>query len=184
MQTPVTERFGHVVSAVEAEILADLMAVDSRIDGINYLYGHPIAIIKKLATMEKLQATQALKFPLVALLQDFPERMSKGIVTARVTILVVTRTKADLTTPERYANNIKPILYPIVEGIERHLVKSAWFYNATVDCDKVDHPFYGKDGLYGPYSDIATDLLDAVSMRNLSLNVPAASCRPYALKNF
>lgn len=188
-QTPIATRFGHVVTATQAAILADLQAIDPLIEHIHYQYGHPLSIINTLTEMDNsTRAFQFKKYPLVALFMDFPEDTPvapNGLTTATVQIVIATQTIEDKTPSQRYATSFSQILYPIYEELMRQLAKSPWFFNPTVSRTKTDRPFWGKEGLYGNYSGVANDFLDAVETKSMKLIVPTGSpCSPYELKNF
>jgi hypothetical protein len=191
IETAIVEAFGHVVQATEEEILSYLQGVDNTISGLHYEYGHPLTIINKLAQMETSQAQQREKYPLVALFMDFPEEQPRTVGAlrkAKSQVIIATRTIKDRTVEQRYATAFNTILTPIYEELCRQLAKSAYFFHSAVPAhQKIDRPFWGKEGLYGNYTGVATDYLDCIEIRNVEL-VPgrkrACAASPAPFKNF
>lgn len=178
--TPIVEMFGNVVTAAESAILPYLKTINPKIVQLHYEHGHPQEIVGTLAEMSQTQAFQAKKYPLVALFQDFPEPVSGKpgeLAKARVTVVITTQTQPGLKAAERYAVNFKSILYPIYKELMWQLANSAYFFHSTVPRhDKIDRPFWGKEGLYGNIASVATDELDCIELRNLELTIPPAAC--------
>lgn len=181
-QTPIVELFGRVVTATEAVILPYLQTVDPEIQQLHYLYGNPIEIRNRLINMDKVQAYQMLKYPLVAFYMDFEETPAQQVgqrKTARGQVVIFNSSPRDAIAPDRYQVNIKPILYPIYEELLRQLTLTSWFANAFQPPHrKIDHPYWGERALNGDSTENKlTDIIDAVELRGLELQLhQTATC--------
>jgi hypothetical protein len=165
--------FGDIVSDVRSDTTkpAGLDALAPYYD-----YGHPLDIVNKL----KQKDTSSLKFnkfPFIALLMDFRETMGEDMtVRARTTdlsIVVVTNTKPELFTSERYDLNFRTTLYPLYDLLIKHITKSKYFKTGPglVAHDKIDRPYWGRQGLYGNEGNIFNDYIDAIEIENLELSL-------------
>lgn len=178
MRTPVVTSFGHVVEATKTAL---------SLSTLHYEHGRPLEIINTLSNMSKTQSNMAIKYPLIALFQDFQEeqpRKAGDPIKARVQVVIATQGKTDMKAAARYNATFTNVLIPIYEELVRQIQKSAYFFNATVPHTRIDHPYWGKEGLYGNTGNIFDDALDCIELRGLELIVPSVSCQPYALKNF
>lgn len=189
VSTPIVDLFRSVVLATEAAILPYLKTVDPLIEHLHYEHGHPQEIVNTLISMTQTQEWQMKKYPMVALFQDFggvtPDTPT-GIATVRVNIIICTKAAMDAKASDRYATTFNPILHPIYRELLRQLSITSFFRGtAPVRHEPIDHPFYGKDGLYGTIANMAaTDALDCVEMRNTELRLqPARQCVG-SFKNF
>lgn len=169
----VVDEFGSFVSKTSTALLAQLQTIDSNIQGVHYLYGHPKEIIQRLA--EKKGEFRFQKYPLVALFQDFKEitGKEKGIkCEVKLNLIICHQTDQKYTSDERYVKNFKPILYPIYHELLLQIRKSGRVMIASenqIDHIKIDRVFWGKEGLGGVKENVFDDLLDAIEIKDLSL---------------
>lgn len=149
---------------------------------IEYIYGpweDIEASLIEIAASYGLEGGSAnIGFPLIALVQDFPEtREGNGGYYADVNIpllLIATLTDNAYKAPKRYELSFKPILYPIYQLLLEEIAKNGNFI--VGDPDKIDHIKW--DRLYYGKKTIGTalnDYIDAIELNNLKLTV-AQSC--------
>jgi hypothetical protein len=137
--------------------------------GPYYLFGHPLDIVNVLAEKNKGGIYQYQKYPLIALFQDFEEDIINEGTQASLNIIIANRTKPTYHADERYKLNFEPVLYPILEQFERALQVSRHVALASVDYNKTDRLYWGKNGLYGNTGNIFNDHIDAIEINNLQL---------------
>ncbi len=175
----VVDEIGTVINAVSAQLLAELKAYDSRIEAVNYLYGHPLEIIETLKQRDESDGFRFKKYPLVALFQDFPEQHGEIGIDSEVTLhLVIARaTQPDYKASERYTENFKPVLYPIYFEFLRQLTLSGRFMTygtSRISHTKIDRVFWGRafEGDANPFN----DWLDCIEIKDLKLKINLKNC--------
>lgn len=192
-QTPEVEVWAAIVQRVEDKLLSYLQDVSNKIRRIHYLHGSEQEIVNTLVNMNMPQSQQLQKYPLIALVQDFGEDAGRDATSEGVfrpkKILICNQTPETGKAASRYTNNFKPILYPIYEELLRQLAAEPHYLTGsarTIRHSKWDHPFYGREGLYGNISNAATDCLDCMELRNLELIKRRSYCvsTNQPLKNF
>lgn len=148
---------------------------------INYIYGHPLEVIETLKDMTSDMSYSAVKYPLIALFTDFPERKGEEGIESEVTlnIIIATRTNNNLTAPDRYANTFKPVLYPIYKEFLYKIFKSQKFTvnsETTIPHTKTDRLYWGRTGLYGNTGNLFNDFIDAIEIENMTLKLKQKIC--------
>lgn len=188
---PIVEMFEGVVAKVQAKQLAYLQTVNSRIQQVHCAYGSELEIINTLVNMNSPQSQQFLKYPLIALIQDFNEEKGRDFTTGGSfrpkKILICNQTPLDSKSKGRYEINFKPILQPLYLELLRQFVAHPGFITRSVwsiSHTKIDHPFFGKEGLYGNIKNEGTDCLDCIEIRNLELPLRKQYCETTPTKNF
>ncbi len=79
----VVDVFREIVTAVENEVLTTIQTNETsalgstKIETINYQKGHSKELIQTLMEMDRDQASNKLKYPLIWLVQDFTERRGR-----------------------------------------------------------------------------------------------------------
>lgn len=165
-----------VVQAVSDKLTVQLKESQSVIEGVWYMFGHPLEIMQRLAAKDKSGTFAFKKYPLVILVTDFAE--TKGNLEyasqAQVTILVVHSTTADRIADDRKEIVFKPILHPIVDELMRQIEASEYFldYDADqIERTETDRYYWGKAAFAGNTGNYFNDLLDAVEIQvTLRLN--------------
>lgn len=192
---PVPRLIADVVTAVSAKVLAKIQAaelsqrrvtqpdsVTSNIVGINYQFGHLKEIVATMKEYEADPDSRDKKYPLVALLLDFPiTRGNSGGYLGEVTLqlIIAYATEPDLKADERYTNNFEPILLPIYYEFMEQLEASPVFVTQSVNKIRhmqTDHPYYGKNGLSDTSDNVFADCIDAVEISNLQLTINFSNC--------
>lgn len=171
----IVDVIGDIVAKVQTEKLAQLQAYDPNIQGVHYEYGPGKEILETLKQKET-PAFRMKKYPLVALLMDFPENRNPqtGIYAAtELTIIICYHTIPAYKTAERYEKSFKPVLYPIYMSFIDNLKTSAisMIKNAEIPHEKIDRPYYGRDN-----KNVGNDFLDAIEISGLKLNLYDPNC--------
>ena len=148
---------------------------------IYFMHGHILEIIQELKKLSEDKASKAMRYPLVALLRDFPETKGQeiGIYSeARFTLMIVTRTEPTYSSEKRKAISFIPILYPIWEALEKQLLWSPQIHQSGIGLDytQVDHYFWGREGIYGSDGNIFNDWIDCIEIRDLNLKIKQPNC--------
>jgi hypothetical protein len=143
-----------------------------------YDYGHGLDIVNKLSQKDRSTTEKFNKFPLIALIQPFTEPngddMTVRSSTNDMNIVIVQNTKPEIHPDERYDLNFRTILYPLYDLLMKHIVKSGYFKDVEeglVVHDKVDRPYWGREGLYGGEANMLNDAVDAITIENLQLDL-------------
>lgn len=156
---------------------AIVQKVSDKIGYVAYQHGHLLEIVNNLTEMTQTPDTSQLKYPLVALLQDFDEEKGKGEGTdssVKLWLIIATLTDNSLKAPERYQQSFKPVLYPIYEELLKQIGKSGFFKETNPDLIKhikTDRLFWGRNGLLGKQSNVFNDFIDCIEIRDLKLSV-------------
>ncbi|QES88861.1 hypothetical protein [Rhizosphaericola mali] len=144
---------------------------------INFLHGHPEEIQDTLIEMTKafaMDPTQPNKYPLIAVYQDFPEKLgSESAVITKATlpmIVIACLTDNKYKAPKRMEVNFKPLLYPIYEEFIKQLKKSSAIlpneYNEILHT-KIDRLYWGTNTA----GKTLNDYVDAIEIMNMELRV-------------
>lgn len=172
---PIVDIFRDIVADVSTQVLPTLQAVNPQITGVHYEHGHLLEVNNTLTNKEKSNTERFNKYPLIVLLQDFPEvstRQGHSEITLR--LIIAASTKSDIKASERYERTFSPILMPIYEQL---LDSIRWSSNFFWDGDltspphtKIDRPFKGIAVENGNVRYSMNDKLDAIEIDNLQLN--------------
>lgn len=167
-----------VVEKVSAKMISQFPG------GITFLHGHPIEIIETLNQYNADPVYKDKKYPLIALFQDFRERMNTDVgiyADVSLNIIIANFTLNTYKAPERYDNNFNPILYPIYETLLKEITRSGYFmgYADNISHDKFDRLYWGRDGLYGKEGNIFSDFIDAIEIQNLNLLIDQKICKTW-----
>ncbi len=149
---------------------------------VYYMHGHPLEVCDRLTKMTSGAISQAKKYPLVALFQDFDEdRGTDGTIytEAKLHMIIAAMTSPKYTAAERYTKNFKPVLYPVYDELLYQLM----LHPDTLVTDarqikhtKTDRLFWGKNGLFGNESNIFNDFIDCIEIQNLLLTIKNKQC--------
>ena len=158
------DRIGDIVEQVR-------LAYDSEALRPFYLYGHPVEIFNILSEKGESEKFKYFKFPLVALFQDFEEKVDKsGVTVEDVTLVIMTETDPNYKADNRYTNTFTPTLLPIYELLIKYIKQSSLVVSDNdYEHTKVDRLYWGTGNEQGNLSRLGNDALDAVVVRGLSL---------------
>lgn len=151
------------------------------------VYSQTAHLVEVLENLQQLDASNlsALKFPLVILLCDVPERIggrraSRGQYQyARCNIIIATSTVSTFKQPERLEKNFKPVLYPIYYALLRAIQYSKYtsvYNSAELEHTKTDRYSWGKEAIYGNKGNIANDYIDAIEIKDLDVKISNKFC--------
>jgi hypothetical protein len=181
-----------VVAAVQSEVLGTIQANEtavlnsaSRIQKINYQYGHPRELIQTLSQNDLSPQFNQLKYPLIYLYMDFREQRGRtpGIYAdTQLNFAICHQTEGDYKAADRYVNVFKPVLYPIYYSLMKQLTKSPLTVQGDQDMlqhDKWDRMFWGTSkvvGGGGTDRSYLNDFVDAIEIQNLALKINYQPC--------
>jgi hypothetical protein len=170
----IVEMIGEVVAATDAALFADTATNTVKTAGkhLNYLYGRGDQIVSKLLSKDSAPTLKNYKYPLIALVQDFPEDDNRETnayhATTLPSIIICTLTKGTDEVPKRYEQTFKPILYVIykefMKQLARHPANAGSLDPATIPHLRYDRPGAAPD----PKSDF-TDYLDIIELTNVEI---------------
>ena len=146
-------------------------------DSPYYMHGHPLDIIKTLNEKDRSPTNKSKKYPLIALFQDFTEKIGADQrikSSAALNIVIAFSTKSEYNSAQRYDNSFRTILYPLYDLFIEKLISSGWFLDATESLtlhDKIDRLYWGRGETKGNKAVVFNDLIDAIEIQNLRLNL-------------
>ena len=137
-----------------------------------YLYGHPLEIFNILSEKSKSESFKYSKYPLIALYQDFEEKVNDIDTTVEnITIVIMTETSKTYRAPNRYTNTFTPTLHPLYELLIKYIKRSKYVSSENYEHTKFDRLYWGSEDEFGNSGKIGNDALDAVVMTGLSLRI-------------
>jgi len=149
---------------------------------VHYEHGHPLEIIDTLKSMSKNQAISELKYPLIALFQDYDEEqgIKVGIVSdVKFHLIIAVFTQKEWNAEQRMTNSFIPVLYPVYSHLMKSICQSGYFNEGTEDKikrTKTDRMYWGKSGLYGSDGNLFDDRIDVIEIANMQLSVKKLVC--------
>lgn len=173
----VVDYIEEVAAKVSSKLTAEFQSIDSAITGVHYLHGHPKEIIETLAQRDKSERFMFDKYPLIALFQDFPEKVINNYsIEVNLNIVFCKSTLPEYKADERYNKNFYPFLYPMYEEFMKALSKHPNTAKYHSEYTKIDRLFWGKTGLYGNTANAFNDHLDALELVNLKILINNLTC--------
>jgi hypothetical protein len=173
----IEEIVSYCVSLTSAKLLAQLQTFDASITGVYFQHGHILEVVSELEKLSKAPETKATRYPLVALLRDFPELNGAlpGIESQdTLNFIVATRTNPNWNSAKRKTNTFDPILKPIVNDLLYQFELSGKFMSQGADQQNytaVDRYFWGRESIYGSKANIFNDWIDCIEIKNLTLKI-------------
>jgi hypothetical protein len=121
-----------------------------------------------------------VKYPLVALIRNYDEKVSSDtdIIDVSLTLVIVTPSTPTKLSEDREVDNYTPILYPIYAELMSVLKNSDYFagYGQSIGHTKTDNMHLGVDGTNGNSKYLLPDCVDGVIISDLKLSVLASKC--------
>ena len=172
------ERFQTVVTATEMVVLPILKAYDPKIQKLHFQYGHAIVIQEALKKMEGSPTAQYQRFPMVWIVEDFPERgIQPGLSVITPRIVVLHKTDKNYSREQRQELVFKPILWPIVAELLKQIDDSGVLeVNYQVPGTTIERPHFGVEGVYGNGGYIIDAVLDSIEIVNKELTIRRTEC--------
>lgn len=181
MKTPVriVDLIGKAVGKVSVKLLAQLQAVDPKITGVYYEYGHYNDVRERLIQKSKTLSTKDQRYPLVVLFEDF--RLVNRVLgitgIADIKILILHLTKKEFTREQREDLVFMPILVPIYEALLNELKISGDFMQyGPFRHNRIDRPHWGDPELYKNGGYLLNDILDGIELSELQLQTYLPNC--------
>lgn len=178
-----------IVADVSAEVTpkiqrndAAIIGKDSYITGIWYEHGHILEIVETLKQKDESDQFINKKYPLVALLQDYPDNGGDFGLNGSVTlhIVIVNYSTGTWKAEERQVKNFDPILQPIYDSLMKHIAYNPYFNEyslSKIQKTKIDRMFWGRDGLYGVEGNVFEDKVDCIEIKDLQLKLSRTACK-------
>lgn len=179
--TIIVDEFAQIVEKVSKSLTPGFKLLDDKIDAVHYLHGHPIEIATTLSERSQTNEFKFKKYPLIALLQDFPEvKSTVGVESeSNLHIIICMGTDPNWKANKRYDINFRPFLYPIYSELLFQIQKHKKFITVSdesIQHTKIDRLFWGVSTEYGNTKNIFCDHLDIIEITNLKLRVQLNYC--------
>ena len=175
--TTTKEIVEYCVSLTSDKLLTQLQIADASITGVYFKHGHILEIVSELEKLSKDPDQKAMRFPLVALLRDFPETNGAlpGIDSQdNLNIIIAYRTKPEYSADKRETISFNPVLIPIKKDLLYQLEMSGKFMTTgenQQNYTEIQHYFWGRESIYGAKENIFADWIDCIEIKNLNLKL-------------
>jgi hypothetical protein len=124
-----------------------------------YYFGTREEILRRLSEKDsQLQRKNQIKYPAIFLEMPFREKAFTKFPEVELNLYFANNTQSGWTYAERYENNIKPIIYPLINKFEK-AVETTDNVMAYDFIEKTDAPFYALKDV------IANEILDLVQLK-------------------
>lgn len=179
----IVDLFRDIVSGMTPDLLPIIQQNEQQaigktlINTIDYQYGHVKELISTLSNYDKSPNLRIIKYPLVYLVQDFPEdRGQRAGFYADVTLQIVIahQTESTATIADRMKNVFKPVLYPIYYALLSAIASNSLvnvFDETMIPHRKVDRAYWGKLSVGGTDANVLNDYVDAIDIINMKLPI-------------
>ena len=145
-----------------------------------YRYGHKLDIANRLLVANHDAVFKEQKYPLIALIMDFPEQVSDGMAHYTLHVVLLHLTNANFTIEDRYEQVFRPVLYPLYLKFMEQLRKVGKFHwtgdQQFPPHTKIDRPYWGKVYDQGNAAYIFNDRLDALEITELKISKTIKKC--------
>lgn len=169
-----------LVENVSTKLLPTLQAVDPLITGVHFEHGHLAEVVETLRQKNAVEEERYKKYPLIALIHDFPENVTgaPGVQSEpELRLIIVNSTEPTYKAKQRLELNFKPILYPIYKELLEQFRKSPVFMGYNVPPHKkTDRLYWGREKLIGTAANIFEDWVDCIELQNLKTKLKLKLC--------
>lgn len=181
----IQQQMKYLVSNVQTKLLGTLQAYNPKICQINYQYGRLTEILNTLQTWTSDPAKMYKRYPLIALLEDFPVFNGTGYWdTARLNIIIAYQTDRNYKSADRQVHSFLPVINLLYNELMDQIYKCGYFvvYNPFKDMihERIDHPNWSPQGLYTTMglrtNNAQDDWIDATEIKNLTLKIETNYC--------
>jgi hypothetical protein len=172
---------GKVVNAMKSDLQLQSIFGES-LAGLApfYLFGHRLDIANRLLIKENDAVYKYQKYPLIALIMDFPELVADGMAKYTLHVVILDSTDPNYTIEDRYSKVFKPVLYPLYYKFLEYLRKVGKFTwqgdQGYPPHTKIDRPFWGTVYDQGNAAYIFNDRLDAIELSDLKISKTIKLC--------
>ena len=146
---------------------------------VKYKFGTWLEILDQLVADSKSPAHKTVKYPLVCLIQRFPENYEDiNIDSIKVDIVIVNISgKTDLIS-KRYDVNFSQVLNPIYAELKQVIADSHYFMGSNINFKhtKYDIPHMGTESTEGETGYMLPDTMDGILMKDVQLKLNTDSC--------
>lgn len=149
---------------------------------VNFLFGDTTYINSILKTYSSYDKTAELKFPLIALHLPFDEERGreKGIYSStKLSLTIAINTLSRYTNEEREEKSFKLYLRPIYDSFMLHIKEHkdiSYNYNMEIPHYYRERYDLGSRGAMDSSGKSLDDLIDAIEIENLELNLKTEKC--------
>ncbi len=145
---------------------------------LSFQYGTLREIVENLNTLGK---GGKVKYPLVALIEPFRQRITDDGTRANLRLLIATMTSKTLKADERLEQNYKPILFPAYEALIDEIKRVT--ASSTLEHTLINHFEMGRESLQGYDKAILDDHVDAIEINDMNVLFRENKCKQLT-KNF
>ena len=145
---------------------------------LSFQYGTLREIVENLHTLGK---GGKVKYPLVALIEPFRQRITDDGTRANLRLLIATMTSKTLKADERLEQNYKPILFPAYEALIDEIKRVT--ASSTLEHTLINHFEMGRESLQGYDKAILDDHVDAIEINDMNVLFRENKCKQLT-KNF
>ena len=145
---------------------------------LSFQYGTLREIVENLNTLGK---GGKVKYPLVALIEPFRQRITDDGTRANLRLLIATMTSKTLKADERLEQNYKPILFPAYEALIDEIKRVT--ASSTLEHTLINHFEMGRESLQGCDKAILDDHVDAIEINDMNVLFRENKCKQLT-KNF
>ena len=145
---------------------------------LSFQYGALREIVENLNTLGK---GGKVKYPLVALIEPFRQRITDDGTRANLRLLIATMTSKTLKADERLEQNYKPILFPAYEALIDEIKRVT--ASSTLEHTLINHFEMGRESLQGYDKAILDDHVDAIEINDMNVLFRENKCKQLT-KNF
>jgi hypothetical protein len=155
----------HIIEEVIARML-------DRYPDLKYHYGTRQEIITTFTEMTESITIKSSMFPAICLIMPFKETVKgSGNRDINLNLLILTDSKQEFSTPDRYAYNYVPILYPLLELFIEKAQCHHEILPQNPEYERTDQVSWGRYGLDENKSQQFNDYIDAIEIENLKLEI-------------
>jgi hypothetical protein len=139
---------------------------------IQFIHGHLIDVIERLAIMSKDPTVKDIRFPLFILPQDISEPGSASFNSEpKPSIIICTDTKVEFSASERYDNSFDISLYNLAKRFLKMLELSEDVYFRKRNRNWIDRLYWGREAVGGNEANKLNDFVDGIELQELEIKV-------------
>lgn len=167
-----------VVTRAGVKLLTKLQAVDPKVTGIHFEYGHYNDIQSRL---QQYSMEHKMIYPLFCLFEDFGiARGSEGLDgTPKLTAIILWPSKPEYTREQREAKSFVPVLYPCYKEILKQIKYSGQFNvydESMIKHTHINRAHWGDPALYNVEGYLFNAALDGLELSDLILETYLQNC--------
>lgn len=171
----------NVFKALVSKVSANLSSDEDlpSIPYVKYKFGTWLEILDQLIADSKSPETKNSRYPLVCLIQRFPEVYEYlNVDSIKVDIVIVNLAGKTDKLSHRYDNNFANVLYPIYAELKQVIADSHYFMGSNVAFShtKYDIPHMGIESSEGEQGYRLPDAMDGILMKDVALKLNIDSC--------